>query len=93
MRWVKTGGLLVLVVLAAAGCSVSIGARDFHARASVFAPLNRDAKVDTADGAIVAGLLVEGSGDESLARAYLAAQGYTPAQAEKVIASAKATRR
>jgi len=71
--------LAVAAVLVLSGCSVAIEGK---ARASLFAPLNRETRSapdsEAAERVIIAGLLIEAGGEDVLARTYLAAKGYSP---------------
>jgi hypothetical protein len=71
--------LAVIAVLVLSGCSIAVEGK---ARASLFAPLNRETRStpdsEVAERAIIAGLLAEAGGEDVLARSYLAAKGYSP---------------
>lgn len=84
----------LLAVACSSGCSLRIGAERIEARASLFAPLNRETRQE-ADSAVVeqtilAGLIREDEGRLDLARAYLVARGYSAQEVEQRLAIARA---
>lgn len=85
---------VALAVAVLPACSVSIGAKAIEARASLFAPLNRETRAGVeeaeAERAIVAGLVAEDAGKTDLARAYLTARGYSAAEVDRRIAVVQA---
>ncbi len=83
--------LVCTIAVLSAGCSVALEGK---ARASLFAPLNREVKQSAdsaiAEGQIVGALIVEAGGETSLAEAYLKSRGYSDAQVAERIAIARA---